>query len=196
MNTYIKQLVAVASLYICSSISYSVQAETSSVTDGPGDNMTSSVRLKLRVIIPRFLQFQVGNAGASVDTISFQPTADTVGNGVAVPGTGGNASGGSGTSVVLRSNAGQIAIVADNDGGSGGLGSSGAISLSEITAHSDSSDLQTPQLSDGGATTTTATLTDGDITDRRATWSYAYKNSHPVEPGSYDVEIVYTAVSP
>ena len=195
MNGHIKQLVTVVSLYICGSISYGVQAEASSVTDGPGGDMTSSVRLKLRVIIPRFLQFQVGNAGASIDTISFQPAADAVGNGVAVPGTGGNASGGSGASVVLRSNAGQITIVADNDGG-GGLGSSGAISLSEITAHSDSSDLQTPQLSDGGATTTTATLTGGDITDRRATWSYAYKNSHPVEPGSYDAEIVYTAVNP
>ena len=98
--------------------------------------------------------------------------------------------------MVLRSNAGQITIVADNDAGSGGLGSSGSISLSEITALSDSSDLQTPQLSNSGATTTTATPTGGEVTDRRATWSYSYNNSRAVEPGSYDAEIVYTAVSP
>lgn len=196
MNIYIKQLVTAVFLCMCSCLLYGVQAETGSVTGGPDGNMTSSARLKLRVIIPRFLQFQVGSPGTSVDTISFQPVADAVGNGVAVSGTGGDASSGSGASVLVRSNAGQITIVADNDGGNGGLGSSGAISLSEITAQSDSSDLQTPQLSDSGATTTTATPTGGDVTDRRATWSYSYNNSRAVEPGSYDAEIVYTAVSP
>ena len=196
MNKHAKQTVTIVALCLCCSISYGVQAETGSVKGGPGGNMTSSARLKLRVIIPRFLQFQVGSPGTSVDTISFQPAADAVGNGVAVAGTGGDASSGSGASVVLRSNAGQVTIIADNDGGSGGLGSSGAISLSEITAVSDSSDLQTPQLSDSGATTTTATPTGGDVTDRRATWSYSYNNSRAVEPGSYDAEIVYTAVSP
>ena len=196
MNIYIKQLVTAVFLCMCSCLLYGVQAETGSVTGGPDGNMTSSARLKLRVIIPRFLQFQVGSPGTSVDTISFQPAVDAVGNGVAVSGTGGDASSGSGASVLVRSNAGQITIVADNDGGNGGLGSSGAISLSEITALSDSSDLQTPQLSDRGATTTTATPTGGDVTDRRATWSYSYNNSRAVEPGSYDAEIVYTAVSP
>lgn len=196
MNIHIKQLVTAVFLCMSSCLLYGVQAETGSVTGAPDGNMTSSARLKLRVIIPRFLQFQVGSPGTSVDTISFQPAADAVGNGVAVAGTGGDASSGSGASVVVRSNAGQITIVADNDGGSGGLGSSGAISLSEITAVSDSSDLQTPQLSDSGATTTTATPTGGDVTDRRATWSYSYNNSRAVEPGSYDAEIVYTAVSP
>lgn len=196
MNSYIKHVVTAAFLCICSSISYGVHAETGSITGSPSGDMTSSVRLKLRVIIPRFLQFQVGSTGASIDTLSFQPAADAVGNGVAVTGTGGDAGGGSGTSVVLRSNAGQITIVADNDGGTGGLGNNGAISLSEISARSDSSDLQTPQLNDSGTTTATATLTAGVVTDRRATWSYAYNNSRAVEPGSYDAEIVYTAVSP
>ena len=196
MNIHTKQLVTAVFLCMSSCLLYGVQAETGSATGAPDGNMTSSARLKLRVIIPRFLQFQVGSPGTSVDTISFQPAVDAVGNGVAVSGTGGDASSGSGASVLVRSNAGQITIVADNDGGNGGLGSSGAISLSEITALSDSSDLQTPQLSDSGATTTTATPTGGDVTDRRATWSYSYNNSRAVEPGSYDAEIVYTAVSP
>jgi hypothetical protein len=158
--------------------------------------MSASSRLKLRVVIPRFLHFQVGTAGTTVDTIAFEPAPDAVGDGVAVAGTGGDANGGSGASVELRSNAGQITIVADNDGGSGGLGSSGAISLAEITARSDSSDLQTPQLTDAGGTTTRVLLTSGDVTDRSATWSYIYNNSRAVEPGTYGAEIVYTAVSP
>ena len=196
MKIIIKQIVTYYILCACATTSYSVPAETGSTTGVPGTEISTSARLKLRVIIPRFLQFQVGSAGATVDTIAFEPLPDTVGNGVAVAGTGGGAGGGSGASVELRSNAGQITIVADNDGGVGGLGSSGTISLSEITAHSDSSDLQTPQLTDAGMTTTKATLIGGDVTDRRATWSYVYNNSRTIEPCTYGAEIVYTAVSP
>jgi hypothetical protein len=177
-------------------MSAAVLAETGSSTGASGNELSASARLKLRVVIPRFLHFQVGSAGTTVDTIAFEPAVGAVGNGIAVAGTGGDASGGSGTRVELRSNAGQITIAADNDGGIGGLGSSGAISLSEIMARSDSSDLQTPQLTDAGGTTATATLTDGDVTDRRATWSYEYQNSRATEPGSYGAEIVYTAFSP
>jgi len=177
-------------------MSATVLAETGTTAGIPGTELSTSARLKLRVVIPRFLHFQVGSAGTMVDTIAFEPAEGAVGNGVAVAGTGGDASGGSGTRVELRSNAGQITITADNDGGGGGLGSSGAISLSEITASSNSTDLQTPQLTDAGGTAAKATLTGGDVTDRRATWSYEYNNSRAVEPGSYDAEIVYTAFSP
>ena len=194
MKITVKQVVTVYFLCACATTSYNVPAESGSTTGTPGTEFSTSARLKLRVIIPRFLQFQVGSAGATVDTIAFEPLPDNVGNGVAVAGTGGDAGGGA--SVELRSNAGQITIVAENDGGAGGLGSSGTISLSEITAHSDSSDLQTPQLTDAGMTTTKASVTDGDVTVRRATWSYVYNNSHTVETGTYGAEIIYTAVSP
>jgi len=196
MKFIIKQSVTIYFLCICSTISPPVLAETGSTTSLPGAEISTSARLKLRVIIPRFLQFQVGSADTTIDTITSEPAPDAVGDGVTIAGTGGNASGGSGAEVVLHSNAGQVTIVAGNDGGAGGLGSSGAISLSEITARSDSSDLQTPQLTDAGGSTARATLTGGDITDRRATWSYVYNNRHTAEPGVYSAEIVYTAVSP
>jgi len=169
-------------------------AESGSTTGALGADLSASARINLRIIIPRFLHFQVGSAGTTVDTITFEPAPDNVGDGVAVAGTGGGAGGS--TRVGLRSNAGQITIVADNDGGGGGLGSGGAISLSEITARSDSPDLQTPQLTDAGGTTAKAALSGGDVTVRQAIWSYEYSNSRAVEPGSYNAEIVYTAVSP
>lgn len=196
MKNTTKHIVTAYILCACATTPQSVLAETGSTTAAPGTEITASARLKLRVIIPRFLQFQVGSAGTTVDTITFEPAPDSVGDSVAVAGTGGDSSSGSGTRVELRSNAGQITIVADNDGGIGGLGSSGAISLSEITAHSNSSDLQTPQLTDAGGSTTRATLTGGNVTDRRANWSYVYNNSRAVEPGTYGAEIIYTAVSP
>ena len=196
MKNMIKQAVTVYVLWVCTTTSHPILAETGSATGVPNTEMSATARLRLRVIIPRFLHFQVGSAGTTVDTITFEPAPGAVGDGVAVTGTGGDASGGSGTRVKLRSNAGQITIVADNDGGIGGLGSSGTISLSEITARSDSADLQTPQLTDAGGTVAKATLTGGDVTDRRATWSYEYHNSSAIEPGSYGAEIVYTAFSP
>ena len=196
MKHLIKQIVLTCALCACAATSFNVLAETGSTTGKPGTDMSTSAQLKLRIIIPQFLHFQVGRAGPTVDIIAFEPAPDTLGDSIAVAGTGGNASGGNGTRVGLRSNAGQITIVAGNDGGIGGLGSSGAISLSEITARSDSSDLQTPQLTDAGGTTAKATLTGGDVTDRQATWSYVYNNSRAVEPGTYSAEIIYTAISP
>jgi hypothetical protein len=196
MKYAIKQTVVLIFLWVCAAMPPSALAETGGATGLPDTEISARARLKLRVIIPRFLQFQVGSAGTTVDTITFEPASDAVGNGTPVVGTGSDAGGGSGTNVEVRSNAGQIAIVADNDGGSGGLGNSGSISLTEITASSDSSDLQTPQLTDAGGTSTKVSLTGGNVTDRRATWSYVYDNHRAVEPGSYEAEIVYTAVSP
>jgi len=196
MKNIIKQAVTIYILWVCATTSATVLAESGSTAGTSGTEMSTSVRLKLRVIIPRFLQFQVGSAGTTADTLTFEAAPGAVGNGVAVTGTGGDAAGGSGASVELRSNAGQVSIVADNDGGNGGLGSNGTISLLEITARSDSSDLPTPPLTDAGMASSKATLTGGDVTDRRATWSYEYRNSRTVEPGSYSAEIVYTAVSP
>lgn len=196
MKNIIKQAVTISILWVCATTSATVLAESGSIAGTSGTEMSTSVRLKLRVIIPRFLQFQVGSAGTTADTLTFEAASGAVGNGVAVTGTGGDAADGSGASVELRSNAGQVSIVADNDGGNGGLGSNGTISLLEITARSDSSDLPTPPLTDAGMASSKATLTGGDVTDRRATWSYEYRNSRTVEPGSYSAEIVYTAVSP
>jgi hypothetical protein len=171
-------------------------AETVTVAGPQGSELSAATRLNLRVVIPRFLHFRVGRPSASVDSLAFEPATDAAGDGMAVSGTGGDAAGGSGTGVVLRSNAGQITIVSGNDGGIGGLGSNGGISLSEITVRSDSAGLQTPQLSDAGGTTATAILSRGGITDRRAIWSYEYDNSRAVEPGSYSAAIIYTATSP
>jgi hypothetical protein len=175
-------------LSLLTGVSPEALAESASSQNQGDSEMRAVARLKLRVVIPRFLYFQVGAAGRSVEAVSFEPAGD----GVAVAAT---AAGGA-TRVALRSNAGQITIVATNDGGTDGLGSGGAISLSEITAQSNSAALQTPDLTDSGGTAIKATLSAGDITDRQAVWSYVYRNRKAVEPGTYSAEIVYTAVSP
>jgi len=170
-----------------------VQAETAIAAEAVAYKAVA--RVKLRVVVPRFLHFRVGAAGR-VDTLTFEPAADAVGDRRSVPGSGGKTDGGSAADVELRSNAGPITITEDNDGGVGGLGMGGPISLSDVAAQSDSAALQAPQLTDSGGNAISVPLTGGDITERRATWTYHYSNRRVVAAGTYRAQIVYTAVSP
>jgi hypothetical protein len=169
------------------------QAESAIATESVA-NMAVA-RLKLRVVVPRFLHFRVGAANR-VDTLSFDPAADLVGDRRVVAGSGGSSGSGSAADVELRSNAGQITITEENDGGAGGLGFGGRISLTDVAAQSDSAALQAPQLTDGGGNAVSVPLTGGDITVRKATWTYHYTNRRVAAPGTYRAHIVYTAVSP
>jgi hypothetical protein len=196
MKERLKRLSLILCAQICTSIPLNALAESRSI-EGSGDAaMAATARLKLQVNIPRFLYFRVGSAGSTMDTITFEPPAGAVGNGSIVSGSGGDAAGGSGASVSLRSNAGQITIVANNDGGAGGLGSGGAVSLADISVRSDSNGLATPSLTDAGGSVARVVATRGNVTDRHATWTYEYRNRHAVAPGVYNAEIIYTAISP
>jgi hypothetical protein len=176
-----------------------VQAESSSANSAP---YSADARLNLRIVIPQFLQFRVGNAGTgSIDTITFTPTADQVGDSTPVSGTGGNATSGSGASVLVRGNGGQITITEENNGGGSGFsdGDSENISLSEITVDdSANSSLPAPTLSDAGGNTSEPELNGGasQVTNQTSTWVYSYDNTTTPEAGTYDVQITYTASMP
>ena len=169
-------------------------AESTSA-NGAG-NLSTAARLNLRVTIPRFLHFRVGTVDATIDQITFTPADANVGDGSSVAGTGGDAGGGSGANVTVRSNGGQITITESNDGGVGGLGTgAGNISLTEITVTSDNGALGTPALSDAGGNFTQPTLNGGNVTNRTAIWTYAYDNTSTPADGDYDAEITYTAAN-
>jgi hypothetical protein len=168
-------------------------AESSSDTGARG--LSATARLNLSVRIPAFLYFQVGTAGATIDQITFSPTDGEVGSGTPIAGLGGDAAGGSGANVVLRSNGGPITITATNDGGSGGLGTGGGISLTEITTTSDDADFPAPALTDGGRDTSSPAVTTGNVTDRAAVWTYSYQNTTTPASGTYSAQITYTASS-
>ena len=162
-------------------------AQAESDFDSGATPLSAAARLNLRVVIPQFLYFRVGTAGATIDQITFSPTGDIVGDSTAV-------SGSSTAAVTVRANGGQISIAETNDGGGNGLnGTSSNISLSEITASSNNSDLDTPTLTDAGGSTADPTLNGGNVTSRSATWSYSYANTTVPEADNYDVEITYTA---
>ena len=138
---------------------------------------------------------QVGVCGATIDTITFAPAVIDVGDSTPVAGTGGDAAAGSGASVRLVSNSGQITITETNDTSNGLEGGAGDIALSEISVTSDDANLGTPTLSNSGGGTSTPVLNGGNVTNRSAVWTYAYNNTTIPEADNYDVEITYTATS-
>jgi hypothetical protein len=182
-------------LIFCLASAYTGAESTTDATP-VGNTLSATARLRLTVVIPRFLSFRIGSRGETIDTLTFEPPPEKVGDGSIVSASGGNAAAGSGARVNLRSNAGEITLTATNDGGIGGLGSHGAISLADISTLSDTPELAAPALTDAGGSTSRTSVTGGNVTDLAATWRYEYSNRHAVDSGTYRAEIIYTAASP
>ena len=88
--------------------------------DSGAGALSAPVNLDFRVTISRFLSFQVGAAGGTIDLIHFDLTGQAVGDGTPAPVTGGTPGPGI-VNVDLKSNAGQVTITETNDGGGTGL---------------------------------------------------------------------------
>ncbi len=162
--------------------------------------LSAAVDLDFRVVIPRFLSFQVGATGATIDLIDFSPTAAQVGDGNPVAGTGGDLTGGKVT-VIVKSNAGQVTIRETNDSTGAGLSNGTTnISYSEILTATNDGNLPFPILSDAGGNTSSPVLQGAsNVTNRSAEWTYTYANTTIPEPGTYGAtgggggRVTYTA---
>jgi hypothetical protein len=197
MKLHMKQLVVPVLASMCC-LPSGAQAESSSSNTAP---YSAAARLNLRVVIPQFLQFQVGSAGTgTIDTIVFEPAAGNVGDSSTVSGTGGDTASGSGATVLVRGNGGLITITETNNGGGSGFSdiAGNTISLAEISVDSTNPSLPTPELSDLGGNTSQPSLNGGasQVTNQTSTWVYSYDNTTTPEAGTYNVQITYTASMP
>jgi len=189
---------------IASVASTGARAETVVDTTAPG--FSANPRLDFRIIIPGFLRFRVGTAGATVDQITFDMTAtpQNVGSGVSQPGAGGDVGGGA-VNVLLQANNGPVTITPTNNGTSGlgtGTASDGYINYAQIsTAVTVDTDLTAPTLSNAGGTPSTPTVNAGKVTNRTAVWTYGYLNTTIPSSGTYGTvtnggQVTYTATTP
>lgn len=178
-------------------------AESSSVNGGAG--LSTATHLDFSIVIPRFLSFRVGTTGATIDQITFSPTAAQVGNSVSVSGTGGDAGGGTAANVSVVGNGGQITISESNNSLGAGLKHAtlaDTISYAEITTtSSDAANLAAPTLSNAGGNTSTPVLSAGNVTNRTAVWTYGYANTTIPSAGTYGTSakggrVTYTASMP
>jgi len=162
--------------------------------------------LDLRIVIPAFLYFRVGTDSATVDRITFSPTAAQLGTGAAIAGTGGDAAAGSGANVAVRGNNGQVVIGTTVTGGGSGMGTGtaadGFINYNQITTASSSApNLPAPTLANAGVANVNVALGGGPVgagkvTVRTAVWTYSYANTTVPSAGTYNGTVTYTATMP
>ena len=160
--------------------------------------LNANARLDFRVVIPKFIRFQVGSAGATVDLVEFAVPAANVGDGTDIARTNGGA-----VPVLLQSNNGNVSLTATTLGQlNNGAGEN--ISFAEILSTSSDPNLNVPTLIDGG-TSAAITVTPNvgtRVVNRTANWSFAYSNTNFVGAGSYggvnvnNGRVTYTAALP
>jgi hypothetical protein len=200
----LNDLVALSMLAVAAIVPLAARAERP-----PPDNtapFSVSARLNFQLVYPLFLRFRVGATGATVDTLAFAVPAASVGSGVPVSATGGDAGGGSALNVEVAGNNGQVTITATNSSGGLGIGtgtaSDGRIDYNQIATATSVPQLPPPSLTNAGGTTSQPTLNSTLVTQRNAVWTYSYLNQTIPSAGSYGGsaalggQVTYTATMP
>lgn len=201
MNTNMKKL-AVAVAVVGAMTSGSAMAASATDTTTP---FSVANNLDLRIVIPAFLYFRVGTDSATVDRITFSPTAAQLGTGAPIAGTGGDAAAGSGANVAVRGNNGQVVVgttVSAATGMGTGTAADGFINFNQIgTASSDAANFPAPALANAGIANVNVALGGGPVgagkvTVRSAVWTYSYANTTVPSAGTYNGTVTYTATMP
>jgi hypothetical protein len=160
--------------------------------------LNANARLDFRVVVPKFIRFQVGSAGNVVDLVEFTVPAANVGDGSDIARTNGGA-----VPVSLQSNNGNVSLTATTLGQlNNGAGEN--ISFAEILSTSSDPLFNAPTLLNG-ATSAAITVTPNvgtRVINRTANWSFAYSNTNFTGAGNYggvnvnNGRVTYTASLP
>jgi hypothetical protein len=157
--------------------------------------LTATAHVDFQITIPKFLFLRVGSGTgtasggyatlATIDEITWAPTAAQVGTGV-LAATGGDLAGGVETAVVVANN-GNVTLSSTTTGAlSDGAGDT--ISYTKITTtashNTTTTTLAPPALADGATTTTTLTAV-GKVVQQDAKWAYTYSNNTTPPAGTY-----------
>lgn len=178
---------------------------TTGYNNGQIPGKTASVNLNFNLSIPSFLLLQIGSTGLTINTISFNPTAAQVGQGVAIAGTGGDVGGGAVT-VLAQGNTGSgpgnlvystttsagAPLAALTDG-------TRTIAWSTIKVNSiGSPSLAHPvTLTDASGSPVIVTSALPTVFNVSATWTYSWNDGGTVNPAStYTGRVAYSLSQP
>jgi len=156
-----------------------------------GANPSASASVDFQINVPRFISFQVGSNGATIDEVVFNVPAANIGDGSDI------AAASNGTlAVSLLGNVGTISLTATT---SAAL-SNGAetISWAEILTSSSDAALNVPAIVDaatGGALNIAANV-GASVVNRNADWTFDYSNTDVVGAGTYTGTVTFTAAAP
>jgi hypothetical protein len=194
--------IAIATAAACIGFSANVHAASGTSTAAPA---TVANAVNFSIVIPAFLTFRVGTAGATINTMLFSPVAANVGNSTAVAATGGDApAGGTGVNVSVLANRGQVTINTAVTGAGSGMGTGtaadGFINYNQIsTTSTNAGGLNAPTLANAAVAAVLPTLGSGAagrVTNQVAVWNYSYLNATIPSSGTYTGTATYTASMP
>jgi hypothetical protein len=175
-----------------------VQAEQTAVT-GAGI-LTTNARLDFRVVIPRFLRFRVGAAGAAINCLNFAPAAAAVGDSTVVTATnvvgctGGDIAVGQVTALV-QANAGNITLTF-NTPATGLANGANVMNFNQI-AVANAGIAHPATLANGvGNAVTVLVAPASGVVNTAGSWTYTYLNTTVPAAGTFTGQVTYVATSP
>lgn len=205
----IKGILAAAAAAVPMLCNAESNVQTGAATAAPG----ATAHVDFQVTIPKVLYLRVGTGSAypatlasvgTVDLVQFAPAAGSVGNSVAVAGTGGDLANGVETAAVV-SNSGNVTLNA-TAGGALSDGAGDTIPFTQITTTAttltSATALPAPVLSNGTSANVVLIAPAAKIIVQDAKWTYAYANSVNPPAGTYggvnvnNGRVVYTATMP
>lgn len=178
--------------------------------------LTATAKVDFQVTIPKVLYLRVGTGSAyatgaltntaTVDQVTFAPTAAVIGNGVAQAGAGGDLTGGVETAAIV-SNSGNVTLNATSTATGLSNGAGDNINFNEIkTAASALTGTYTllpaPVLANGTSANVVMTAPATKVITADAKWTYTYANTVTPPAGTYGgvntngSRVTYTATMP
>ena len=176
-------------------VAFAAQAE-SDINSSAGAAVNATARLDMRVTVPRMLFLRVGRGTNFADStlrdrVTFTVSAVNVGS--AVPIAGANSAG----PLVARvlGNSGNVSFRAS--GALGGLAKGARrIPWTQVVASTAGGTLPHPAIGDGVAGAASILSAVAGVVNQTSTWTFNYSNSNPVEFGTYNGLVTYTASVP
>jgi hypothetical protein len=206
----LKSLLGAGALMLPLMVSAESNVQIGAATNAPG----ATAHLDFSIVIPKILYLRVGTGSTyatgaltsvnTIDLITFSPVAGTVGNGIAVAGTGGDLNNGVETAAIV-SNSGSVTLNATATGALGD-GNGDSIPFTQITTASgtltSATALPAPVLTNGISTNVVIAAPPTKFISEDAKWTYSYANAASVPAGTYggvnvnNGRVVYTATMP
>lgn len=179
-------------------------AESVFSSNSPPVKLTDAAHVDFKIVVPNVLFLQVGtgsypNTDATVDLITFSPTAAQLGDSTVVAGTGGDLTAGQVTVKVKSNFGGNVSLTATTLGALND-GALHTITFGEITTTETGASIGALALTDGGVGTTETLNATGGIVDLSDSWTYTYNNTTFPVAGTYggvntrNSRATYTAV--
>ncbi len=178
---------------IASCLGFAAHAE-SDVNSGVGAGLSATADLNMRVRVPRMIFLRVGTGtnfadNATVQRVTFAVTAANVGSGVAVAGAPAG-----GIVAQVRANGGNVNFTAR--GVVNGLAKgTRRIPWTEIVPTATGT-LPHPAIGNGVAGAASVLTAVNGVVNQTATYRFNYSNSTPMEFGTYNGQVTYTASLP